>query len=84
MNDQLREQQIQQAHHSGNMVLLSTLYAQAADQLEADGDIDAACFYLTQAYVFALDAGLDTATTYKKRLVAHGRDELLSASTRVV
>ena len=84
MNELLRDQQIQQAHQSGNMALLSTLYAQAADQLEADGDIDAACFYLTQAYIFALDAGLPAATTYNARLVAHGRDELLNSSSRVV
>ncbi len=77
MNESFREQQIQQAHHSGNMVLLSTLYAQAADELEADGDTDAACFYLTQAYIFALDAGLPSATAYNKRLADHGRDELL-------
>ena len=71
------DQQLQLAHESGDTALLSKLYGQAADTYEASGDIDAACFYLTQAYVFALDAGLPIAAEYNQRLTGHGRDELV-------
>ena len=77
MTDQTRDWQFQQAHRSGDITLLSTLYAQKADELEAAGDTDAACFYLTQAYIFALDAGLPTAAVYNRRLAHFGRDDLL-------
>ncbi len=50
------------------------IYAQAADRKEAEGDIDAACFLLTQAWVHALEAGDDRATDLRARLIAHGRE----------
>lgn len=58
-----------EAHDTGALV---RLYTQAADQA---ADVDAACFYLTHAYVFALDTGADEASALHARLVAHGRDE---------
>ena len=48
---------------------------EAADTEEAAGDIDACCFYLTQAYVFALAGGLPEAGRLHARLLAHGREE---------
>ena len=39
------------------------------------GEIDAACFFLTQAYVFALSAGAPQADALRARLQAHGREE---------
>ncbi len=62
------------AHEQADAPLLSDLYTQAADAAEQRGDIDAACFYLTHAYVFALDAGLPSAGGLNRRLAAHGRD----------
>lgn len=62
------------AHDTNDKAKLATLYAQAADKSEALGDKDAACFFLTQAYVFALDAGLQDAATLNKRLAKYGRD----------
>ena len=62
------------AHAAGDAARLVALYTEAADVEEAGGDIEAACFYLTHAYVFALEAGLAEAALLNKRLVAHGRD----------
>ena len=42
------------AHEAHDLPALITLYTQAADTAN---DIDAACFYLTHAYIFALEAG---------------------------
>ena len=51
---------------------LVQLYAEAADQA---GDVEAECFYLTQAYVFALQTGAPEADSLHARLKAHGREE---------
>jgi len=42
------------AHEARDLAGLVELYIQAA---EAVNDVDAACFYLTHAYVFALETG---------------------------
>ena len=58
------------AHAAGDQRALVTLYTEAADQ---SNDIDAACFYLTHAYIFALELG-DPATPLRHlRLAEHGR-----------
>jgi len=59
------------AHEAGDKPALVTLYTEAAD---VANDVDAACFYLTHAYVFALDAGHPAAATLHARLVAQGRE----------
>jgi hypothetical protein len=64
-----------EAHEAGDRPCLVSLYSQAADTEEAAGDIDACCFYLTQAYVFALAGGLPEAGRLHARLLAHGREE---------
>jgi len=64
------------AHRAGDHATLARLYAQSADLHEAAGDLDAACFYLTQAYVFALIAGDARAQELNRRLAARGRDTL--------
>ncbi|SEW29364.1 hypothetical protein SAMN04488515_2079 [Cognatiyoonia koreensis] len=58
------------AHANGDGAELVRLYTQAADQ--ADG-VDAECFFLTHAYVFALELGLPEAGILNMRLVAHDR-----------
>lgn len=58
------------AHAAGDGVALSNLYAQAADAAQ---DVDAACFYLTHAFVFALEEGLPEAKDYEAQLRRHGR-----------
>jgi len=62
------------AHAAGDQPALIRLYTERADQLESAGDIDAACFYLTHAYVFALHAGAAEAQDLNRRLVAYGRE----------
>lgn len=62
------------AHGQGDVPGLVQLYGKAADQSEWDNDIEAACFFLTHAYVFALEAGLPEAGVLNKRLADYGRD----------
>ena len=62
------------AHAAGDKGKLVQGYTLAADQAEGDGDVGRACFFLTQAWVFALDAGDPRAAKLKARLVAHGRE----------
>ena len=65
-----------EAHACHDGVRLARLYGEAAGLSEAMGAVDAACFYLTHAYVFALEAGLPSAADFNRRLAQHGRDEL--------
>ena len=66
------------AHAASDLPGLVALYTQAADRAEAAGGIDAACFYLTQALVFALEDGAPVAMVLNRRLVAHGRADPIS------
>ncbi len=63
------------AHAAGDQAGLVRLYACAADRAEAAGETDAACFYLTHAYVFALATGAAEADALHARLKARGREE---------
>jgi len=60
-----------EAHAGADRARLIRLYEQAADSA---GDLDAACFFLTHAYVFALEAGHPQAPHLHRRLKAHGRE----------
>lgn len=59
------------AHARGDRQALVSLYAEAADQANDD---TARGFYLTHAYVFALEAGMPAADALRHRLVAMGRE----------
>jgi len=59
------------AHARADKQALVTLYAEAADTAN---DLDASYFYLTHAYIFALDIADDRAKTLHARLKAHGRE----------
>jgi len=61
--------------HARDGVALAQLYGQAADLAEANGDINGCCFFLTQAYVFALQADAPEAEPLHVRLLAYGREE---------
>ncbi len=63
------------AHAMKDQLALVVLYAEAAERSEAAGDVEAACFYLTHAYVFALDEGDARAVDLHARLKARGREE---------
>lgn len=53
------EAAIQTSHHGGNLTALAESYAEGAALYERQGETDAACFFWTQAYVLALDAGVE-------------------------
>ena len=60
------------AHAARDKARLVALYSEAAD---GANDVDAACFYLTHAYIFALDIGDVRAAQLHERLKLHGREE---------
>lgn len=62
------------AHAAADVGRLVALYAEAADLSEAAGREEAACFYLTHAYVFALEEGDPAAAALHARLKAKGRE----------
>ncbi len=59
------------AHEAQDRMALIKLYAEAADSVN---DVDASCFFLTHAYVFALEAGVPDAKALHARLKHHGRE----------
>lgn len=59
------------AHAAGDRAALIALYAEAADGALTE---TAAGFYLTHAYVYALEAGSPMAHALHARLCAMGRD----------
>ena len=69
------EQRLLDAHGRDDPRELAALYVEAADLKEAEGDIDAACFYLTHAFVYALQVSDDAARPLQQRLWRYGREE---------
>ncbi|MGR3511904.1 MAG: hypothetical protein ACU0GG_04015 [Paracoccaceae bacterium] len=65
---------LQTALAERNLGRVIDIYTDAANDKEEAGDIDAACFLLTHAWVHALEAGDDRATDIRARLIAHGRE----------
>ena len=59
------------AHAADDRPALIALYIEASDAADTD---EAAAFYLTHAYVFALEAGDPNAPNLKSRLVDMKRD----------
>jgi len=59
------------AHAAQDRAALIELYAEAANSVN---DVDASCFFLTHAYVFALEAGAPVAAALHARLKQHGRE----------
>lgn len=65
-----------QAHDQNDLKALPPLYLAAAQLRESQGDIDAACFFYTHAYVYALDCGdREVADEARSSLKTHGRDK---------
>lgn len=63
--------QLLAAHDSDDKTTLVSLYICAADQ---DDDIDASCFFLTHAYIFALEIADPRASMLRQKLASHGRE----------
>ena len=69
------QQAMLEAHNANDVAELAALYQRAGVQREAAGDIDAACFFYTHAYVYALDSGEDgIAAEARGQLKLHGRE----------
>ena len=63
-----------EAHRRGERAALVALYEAAARTAEGEGRDEAAGFFMTHAYVFALEAGLDDAARLKAWLVERDRE----------
>lgn len=76
MTDEQRLQhEMLQAHEHEDLNALPGLYLQAAQLRESQNDIDAACFFYTHAYVYALDCGDGpSAEKARDRLRSYGRE----------
>lgn len=72
-DDCVLHQQLLEAHAGQDLNSLMALYARAGKSMETRGDIDAACFYLTHAYVYALELGAPELPSLQARLLAYGR-----------
>lgn len=59
------------AHEAHDQPALIRLYTRAADQANV---LDATCFFLTHAYIFALEAGAPEARALHARLMGYGRE----------
>ncbi|MEM1078894.1 MAG: hypothetical protein AAGI09_10240 [Pseudomonadota bacterium] len=66
------------AHARHDLPALVRLYTLAGNQAEMRQDLDAASFYLTHAYVFALELGAPEANALNKWLADHGRAHRLT------
>jgi len=65
------DQALLAAHDTGDTAALVGLYTRAADLSVTD---DARGFFLTQAYIFALDTGAAQTPTLRAELAAMGRE----------
>ena len=66
------------AHADADPNALIRLYTLAGDLAEADADMNAASFYLTHAFVFALEVGAPEAKQLNSRLADQGRAHRLA------
>ena len=65
---------ILKAHQQKDRKYLALIYERyGRSQLEKN-NIDAGCFFLTHAYIFALEEGLNCATRIHKALKNYGRE----------
>ncbi len=76
MTDEQRLQHdMLQAHEQEDLEALPALYLEAAHLRESQGALDAACFFYTHAYVYALDCGDGKiADKARAKLKSFGRD----------
>jgi hypothetical protein len=77
MDRDLLNSALLKAHEDDAKDELVDLYTFAADLAEKEHDLDASCFYLTHAFVFALEQGHAKAYQLNKRLVKHNRSTLI-------
>ncbi|WP_057466150.1 hypothetical protein [Pseudovibrio sp. POLY-S9] len=78
MNWETLDRELLDAHAKEDRDALIRLYTEAGNQSETAGNTDAAWFYLTHAFVFALEAGSPDAPHLNARLAEQGRAIMLS------
>jgi hypothetical protein len=61
------------AHSTGDVPTLVMLYSEAADRAAAGHNIEKECFFLTHAWIFALEIGDPLADILRARLAGNGR-----------
>lgn len=61
------------AHDTGDVATLVMLYLEAADRAAAGYHIEKECFFLTHAWIFALEIGDPLADMLRARLARNGR-----------
>ncbi len=70
------DKRIMAAHAADDRAALAALYLEAGELKETKGDIAAACFLFTQAYVYGLDSGAAAARDHAHaKLVHYRRDQ---------
>ena len=69
------EQALLLAHQNRDQEALVMLYQNGGQTFLRQGNIDAGCFYLTHAYIYALEAGHAAAAELRDILVSYGREE---------
>ncbi|MEM1352382.1 MAG: hypothetical protein AAGF27_08550 [Pseudomonadota bacterium] len=74
------EQDLLAAHRENDRARLARLYAQAAEQAE---DENARGFFLTHAYVFALEAGEPSAPALRTMLIDMRRETPLHGAKSI-
>lgn len=74
MREDKLEAALLEAHRAGDVQALVQLYTEAGTLSEANRATTRAYFFLTHAWIFALEAGDPVADKLKARLVAHGRE----------
>lgn len=67
--------QVFQAHEQGDHTTLIDVYHMLGMEELNDRKVTAACFLLTQAYIYALESGDARADEIHKILKSHGREE---------
>ncbi|MFT5159018.1 MAG: hypothetical protein ACI9ZD_000615 [Paracoccaceae bacterium] len=75
MDYETLNEQLFAAHAENDKTKLVALYRLAGEMMISHNDINAASFYLTHAYIFALDVGDKAAPEIHKMLVGFGREE---------
>lgn len=75
-DDSELHRQLLEAHAAQDPRRLMALYAQAGANRESRGDTDAACFYLTHAYIYAMELDAPELAALQVRLAAYGRIHL--------
>jgi len=68
------EDRLHEAIERHDLEVLTRIYTDAANASEQCGNIDETCFFLTQAYVCALQQGANTALKLHSRLIKYGRE----------